>query len=91
MWQGSIVGGAPDRLLGFPALISEYAPNTFTTGLYVGILGAFQNYWIAEALGVQIQRLDELYAETNQVGFIMRSEIDGMPVLEEAFARVTLA
>ena len=91
MWQGSIVGGAPDRLLGFPALISEYAPNTVTTGLYVGILGAFQNYWIAEALGVQIQRLDELYAETNQVGFIMRSEIDGMPVLEEAFARVTLA
>ena len=91
MWSGSIVAGEPDRLLGFPAMVSEYAPNTFTAGLYVGILGDFSNYWIAEALGIQIQRLDELYAATNQVGYIMRSELDGMPTLEEAFARVTLA
>jgi hypothetical protein len=33
----------------------------------------------------------ELYAETNQVGLIGRIESDGQPVLEEAFARVTLA
>lgn len=91
MWSGSIVAGEPDRLLGMPALVSEYAPNTFTTGLYVGILGDFSNYWIAEALSIQIQRLNELYAATNQVGFIMRSELDGMPVLEEAFTRVKLA
>jgi hypothetical protein len=38
-----------------------------------------------------VQRLNELYAETNQVGFIGRLETDGMPVLEEAFVRVTLA
>ncbi len=35
-----------------------------------------------------IQRLAELYAATNQVGFIARKETDGMPVLEEAFARL---
>jgi hypothetical protein len=40
---------------------------------------------------MNIQRLDELYAENNQVGFIGRLETDGMPVLENAFARVTLA
>lgn len=91
MWSGSVVAGEPDRLLGFPVNISEYAPNTFTTGLYVGILGDFSNYWIAEALSMEVQRLDELYAETNQVGFIGRMEVDGMPTLEEAYARVTLA
>jgi hypothetical protein len=37
-----------------------------------------------------VQRLTELYAETNQVGLIGRMEADGMPVLEEAFARVKL-
>jgi len=39
---------------------------------------------------MRIQRLNELYAATNQVGFISRLESDGMPVLEEAFARVKL-
>ena len=91
IWQESVTVGQPDRLLGFPVNFSEYAPNTFTTGLYVAMLGAFSNYWIAESLSFEIQRLNELYAATNQVGFITRAELDGMPVLEEAFVRVTLA
>lgn len=91
IWRESVIAGEPDRVLGLPAIMSEYAPNTFTTGLYVGILGDFSNYWIADALDMQIQRLDELYAATNQVGFITRAETDGMPVLEEAFVRVKLA
>ena len=71
--------------------MSEYAPNTFTTGLYVGIVGDFSKYYIADALDMQLQRLTELYAESNKIGLIGRMETDGMPVLEEAFARVTLA
>jgi len=78
-------------LLSFPFRVSEFAPNTFTTGLYVGILGDFSNYWIADSLAMELQRLVELYAETNQVGLIGRLESDGMPVLEEAFVRVKLA
>lgn len=91
IWQESVQVGQPDRLLGFPTFMSEYAPNTFTAGLYVGILGSFRYYWIADALDMELQRLDELYAATNQVGFIGRMESDGMPVLEEAFVRVKLA
>ena len=71
--------------------MSELMPNTFTTGLYVGIIGDFAFYWIADALDMEIQRLEELYAANNQVGFITRAKSDGMPVLEEAFARVKLA
>ena len=91
IWQASVVAGAPDRLLNIPINFSEYAPNTFTTGLYVACLGDYSNYWIVESLAFEIQRLNELYAATNQVGFISRSELDGMPVLEEAFVRVKLA
>ena len=83
--------GEPDRLLGFPVFMSEYAPNTFTASQYVGVLGAFRWYWIADSLDMEIQALWELYAETNQVAFIGRWESDGMPVLEEAFVRVQLA
>ena len=90
VWQAGITGGIPDRILELPYTTSEFVPNTFTTGKYVGILGDFQYYWIVDALDMTIQRLVELYAETNQTGFIGRYEGDGMPVLEEAFVRVKL-
>lgn len=90
LWRESVRAGEPDRLLNLPVSMSEYAPNTMTTQLYVGILGDFSHYWIADALDMQVQRLTELYAETNQVGFIGRMESDGQPVLAEAFARVKL-
>lgn len=91
LWRMSVRDGEPDTLLGRPLMVSEYAPNTFTTGLYVGMIGDFSHYWIVDALDMQVQRLTELYAETNQDGFIGRMESDGMPVLAEAFARVKLA
>lgn len=85
------MGGIAASILDMPFLVSEFAPNTFTTGLFVGILGDFSRCWIADSLSMQVQRLTELYAATNQTGFIGRLETDGMPVLEEVFARVTLA
>jgi len=91
IWKAGLSNDRGDTILDLPVHMSEYAPNTFTTGEYVGILGDFSYYWIADALNMSIQRLDELYAENNQVGFIGRLETDGMPVLENAFARVTLA
>ena len=72
-------------------MLSEYAPNTFTTGLYVGLIVAMDHYHIADAEGVIIQRLGELYSLADQTGFIARLETDGTPVLEEAFARVKLS
>ena len=83
-------GGPVDRLLGFPVNVSEYCPATFTASQYVGMLGDYSHYWIAESLGLSIQVLTELLARTNQYGFIGRQEIDGMPVLAEAFVRVKL-
>lgn len=91
LWQPGITGGAPDRILEKAYSMSEFAPNTLTTGQYVGLVGNLEYYWYADALDMQIQRLVELYAETNQTGFIGRYEGDGMPVLAEAFARVKLA
>lgn len=91
LWRESVIMGEPDRMLGLPVYMSEYSPNTFTTGQYVGILGDFSYYWIADSLSMQFQRLVELYAESNQTGLIGRLEGDGMPVLEEAFVRVKLA
>lgn len=92
LWQPGIAnGGQPNSILDLPYDISEFAPNTFTTGLYVGALAVWPFYWIADALDMTVQVVDQLYAETNQDGFIGRMETDGMPVLAEAFVRVKLA
>ena len=91
IWQPSVTVGSPDVILGVGVVQSENAPSTFTTGLYVGLIWDMSFYWIADALDMKIKRLVELYAETDQVGLIGRKASDGMPVLEEAFTRVTLA
>lgn len=91
IWQPSVVVGKPSTILGYPIFLDEDAPSTFSGSGYMSILGDFSQYWIADALDMELQRLDELYAETNQVGFIARFNVDGMPVKEEAFSRSQLA
>jgi len=91
LWRESVRAGEPDTLLGRPVMMSEYAPSTMTTGLYVGMLADFSNYWIADATDMQIKVVNELYAETDQIGYLGRMESDGMPVVAEAFARIKLA
>lgn len=86
----SVAVGEPDTLRGIPYYMSEFCPNTFTSAKYVGILGAFRFYHIADSLTMTIQRLVELYSRTNQIGFHANLYTDGMPVLEEAFVRVKL-
>lgn len=90
LWLPGLRDGQPDTILARPFYMSEYAPSTFTTGQYVGLYGDFSKYWIADAMDLAIRRLDELYAETNQVGFIGRKKTDGAPVLAEAFVRLKL-
>lgn len=86
-----LTGDEWDTLLGYPVDESERAPNTYTNGLYSGLLCNWRYYEIADALDVEIQVLDQLYAETNEIGYIGRLKTDGMPTLEEAFVRLKCA
>jgi HK97 family phage major capsid protein len=89
MWQPAN-GDQPDKIDGIPVFVSEYVPNTFSSGDYVGMLGDFSFYYILDGLNMQVQRLVELYAEANQDGLIANVSGDGMPVLSEAFVRCKL-
>jgi HK97 family phage major capsid protein len=91
LWQPNTIVGQPDMLLGFPAQLDVWAPSTIAADAYVGILGDFSYYHIADLVEpFSVQRLNELYAGTNQVGFLGREYTDGMPVMSEAFVRVKL-
>lgn len=83
--------GQPDTLLERPVVADENAPNTFTTGQYIAVLGDFSFYWIQDGVGMEIQLLQELFALKGQVGWVARKETDAMPVLAEAFRRLKLA
>lgn len=90
LWKPGLAGDPTDTLLDVPVLTSEFAPNTFTTLLYTGLIGDLGQYYIADAMSMRIERLVELGAATNQDYFIGRLKCDGMPVLSTAFARVKL-
>jgi len=53
LWRMGLTESEPDRILGYPYEESEYAPNTFTTGLNVGIIGDMSFYWIADSLAME--------------------------------------
>ena len=91
IWADSMKVGEPDTLLGAPVYESEYSPNTFTAGLYVMVYGDLSFYWWADSLQMEVQRLEEKYADTHQIGFIGRLESDGAPVMAEAFSRLRMA
>jgi HK97 family phage major capsid protein len=90
LWQPGLAGDKQPTILERPYVLSEFAPSTLTAAQYVAMLADWNFYWIADALSMEIQVVDQLYAKTNQMGYIGRLETDGMPVLEEAFSRLIL-
>jgi HK97 family phage major capsid protein len=88
LWQPGLHGGNPSTILDRPYHLSEFSPDTWTTGLYVGLFGDLSYYHIADSLEMTFERLVELFALTNQNAYIGRLEADGMPVLAEAFVRL---
>ena len=70
LWQDSMRDGEPLRLEGYPVIanpdIEEIHP-TYDTVYF----GDFKKVQVFEALPMKIIRLDELYAETDEVGFNM--------------------
>lgn len=83
IWQPGIKEGAPDMLFNQRVLMSNYMP-LIATGNKVILYGDFSDYWLAEREGRTLERLNELYAVTDQVGFKMTERLDGRLILPEA-------
>jgi len=83
LWQPSVQAGQPDRLLGYPLHTSPYVP-TVAAGAVAMAFGDYSHYWIADRGGRVFKRLDELFATTDQTGFIGTARVDGKVILREA-------
>jgi HK97 family phage major capsid protein len=98
IWAAGLQPGQPDNLAGHKFCTSEYAPSLNTSSptasQYVLCAGDMSFYHIADVVGVdspQLQRLNERYADLNEVGLMFRFWTDGSPVLAQAFSRLQLA
>jgi HK97 family phage major capsid protein len=91
VWQPGLQMGSPNMILDTPYEFSDRfddgldASDLWEANAVVAVIGDFSYYWIVDALQMSIQRLNELYAETNQTGYIGRKECDGQAMLAEAF------
>ena len=83
LWQNALTADAPNTLLGRPVYTSAYMP-TIAGGAKSIAFGDFKYYWIADRQGRSFKRLNELYAQTGQVGFIGSQRVDGKLILPEA-------
>lgn len=83
IWQPGLQAGQPDRLLGRPVYTLN-SMATITAEAKVLVFGDPRYFWIADFAGMGMQRLNELYAYTGQVGFRWFKRFDSNVMLAEA-------
>ena len=83
LWQSALTSDTPDTLLGRPVYTSTFVP-TIAAGAKVIAFGDFNYYWIADRQGRNFKKLNELYAATDQTGFVATQRVDGKLILPEA-------
>ena len=83
IWQPALTAGSPDTILGRPVYTSAYVP-TIAAGNRTVIFGDLGYYWIADRQGRTFKKLSELYATTDQTGFVATQRVDGKLILREA-------
>ena len=82
LWQPGMKEGEPDRLLGYRLVTSTHMPAIAASAKPL-LFGDLTSYWIADREGRSMQRLNELYAATGQVGFRVTQRVDGRLVQTE--------
>jgi HK97 family phage major capsid protein len=77
VWQGSFQNGLPDRILGYPYTINQSMTAVLTVGEKAILFGDFSKYVIRDVAEIRLVRLDERYADLDQVGFVAFLRSDG--------------
>lgn len=74
--MGSVQAGAPGVLAGYPFVINNDMPALGASNIHT-TFGQHSYYKIRRVLGLTIVRINELYVESGQVGFLAFQSADG--------------
>ncbi|MBT8460992.1 MAG: phage major capsid protein [Gemmatimonadetes bacterium] len=77
IFQPDVQSGRVDRIDGDPFYINQDMSSAMTTGQKVMVYGDHSPYYIRRVNGVLVLRLEERFAEFNQVGFVAFQRLDG--------------
>lgn len=77
IWQAGLQLGVPDRLVSYPYTINQDMEDTEQGNAALILFGEFNKYKIRDVATLRLIRLDELYAATDQVGFVAYMRSDG--------------
>lgn len=83
LWQPSLQIGAPNTFDGKQVIINEKMPSLGTGNKFMAF-GDFKYFTIADRGGLEIKRLDELYAGNGQVGWRASKRFDSKVTQSEA-------
>ena len=83
LWQPALTAGSPSLILGRPVYTSTFVPE-IKAGARSVAFGDLGYHWIADRQGRSFKRLNELFADTGQVGFPATQRLDGKLILPEA-------
>ena len=92
LWQPALSSGEPSTLMGRPVYTVSDMP-AIATGVKPIVFGDFSYYWIADFNGgaPALQRLNELYAGTGEIGFRWTKYVDGNVMLSAAIKSLIMA
>jgi len=90
IWKPSLEVGKPDTILNKPIRTSSYMP-VLEAGNKALVFGDYSYYWIADRTNRTFRRLNELYARTDQVGFLTTQRVDGKLILPESVKVLQMA
>lgn len=83
LWEPGLQAGEPDRILGRPYYVNNDMDGAPAQGDKTVVFGDIKGgYLIRDVKQLTMVRLNELYAENGQVGFLMWSRTDGQPIYQ---------
>jgi HK97 family phage major capsid protein len=92
LWQPGLQAGEPQTILGYP--VREVDAAALNSGVAtdddVGIFGDLRQYMVMRRIGLQVKRLEELRALTDEVGFRFRFRVGGDTINNAAFKTIRI-
>jgi len=76
IWHAGLAGGLEATILGRPYVQNSDMPAA-TTGLKSVLFGDFSKYWIRDVANIRLRRLNERFADNDQIGFVALLRTDG--------------
>lgn len=70
LWEPSVQAGVPEKLLNYPIWVNQQMQATVVTATKTILFGDMSKYKVRDVNQIRLRRLDERFADTDQIGFI---------------------